>query len=125
MSKLNRNRPDWIWLIMIGLVLALVLVATSAYTQDFNVPPVQAPTFEQPEDSQETTVTVGEMKRALWYHDQYVPLREQYVKVSGDLDTVVKQRDAIAVERDRYRIGAIGEAVVLVVVLIIGYVGSK
>lgn len=88
-------------------VLLVMVVSWVGYAQE--VP--QAPEYDDP---QEVVVTVGEMKRALWYYEQYQELYPEYVRQKDAALTAIDQRDRerelrVAAERQReaWKIGTL------------------
>jgi len=53
----------------------------------------EPPPYDGEEDQQEIVVTVGEMKQALWYYEQYKITYPEYVRVQEELRKTIRQRD--------------------------------
>ena len=79
---------------MTPLLVALLL-------STYELPPFPAP---QPDDGIEITTTIGEMRNALWYYDQFhLALEHIEEDLYPAIEALRNDRDAIAENRDHWR----------------------
>jgi len=73
-------------------IVLMIVVSQVVFAQEMPRPPE----FTGPENEEVVEVTVGEMRTALWYFEQFNALYPEYVRRGDALEEVIKERDEVS-----------------------------